>query len=68
VVLGSRFRPLLPPVLTEGHFDIIDSRARHLNFGYVLSIEALMLPRKRVSDRRIQCEKLKNSNFTGWNA
>ena len=36
VVLGSRPRRLLEPVLTEGHFDVIDSRTRHLNFGDVL--------------------------------
>jgi len=24
------------PELTEEHFDVIDSRTRHLNFGYVL--------------------------------
>ena len=36
VVLGSRSRRLLQPVLTEGHFDVIDSRTRHLDSGYVL--------------------------------
>jgi hypothetical protein len=36
VVLGSRSRRLLEPVLTEGHFDFIDGRTRRLNFGYVL--------------------------------
>ena len=35
VVLGSRSRGLPQPVLTEGHFDVIDSRTRHLAFGYV---------------------------------
>jgi hypothetical protein len=39
LMLGSRSRRLLQPVLTvltEEHFDVIDSRTRHLNFGYVL--------------------------------
>ena len=36
MVLGSRSRRLLEPVLTEGHSDVIDSKTRHLNFGYVL--------------------------------
>jgi hypothetical protein len=35
VVLGSRSRGMPQPVLTEGHFDVIDSRTRHLTFGYV---------------------------------
>ena len=30
--------------LMERHFDVIDSRTRHLNFGYVLWIEASLLP------------------------
>jgi hypothetical protein len=34
---GARFAMrLLQPVLTDRHFDVIDSRTRHLNFEYVL--------------------------------
>jgi hypothetical protein len=36
VVLGSRSRRLLQPVLTDERFDVIDSSTSHLNLGFVL--------------------------------